>query len=129
MVEKKNYLVVRFPKEEKNMDAKELLNRFYDAKAALWDYLSTHETTYLHLDITDLRDEEWNGMADSSLRWGWNSEEECWNYPDALERDCLEIKSVTIRDGLTFIWYNIAIDESSSWTWVVFANDNVRDGS
>lgn len=111
------------------MNAKELLNRFYDAKAALWEYLSTHETTYLHLDITDLREEEWNGMADHSLRWGWDEEACCWTYPEEVNRDHLEVKSVTIRDGLTFIWYNIVGDDSSNWTWVVFDNDNVRDES
>jgi len=98
------------------MNAKELVDQFQKAKLALWGYLSSEETTYLPLDIYDFRDSIWSGKPTSEhLKWGWDPGTGKWEHKD------VDVVTVVVRDGLTFVWYNDAEDLN----WAVFDNDKV----
>ena len=96
------------------MDANQLIDNFKAAKAALWEYLSTEEDTYLHLDIYDFRHEKWTGDPTSDgLAWGWSESNNDWEYKNVL------VKSVVYKDGLTFVWYS----DGGPSHWAVFSNE------
>jgi len=98
------------------MSAKELLDNFVQAKLALWQYLSSEETTYLPLDVFDLRDLIWSGKPTSEhLKWGFDQASGKW------EGGNVEVNAAVVRDGLTFVWYF----DGDEMHWAVFDNDKV----
>lgn len=105
------------------MSAKELLDALERAKVNLWKYLSSEETTYLPLDIFDLREFWWSGdTAADRLKWGMSTK-------DTGKWECegvTEVHAVIDRDGLTFVWYRDGDDEHGyDIHWAVFDNEKV----
>ena len=99
------------------MNAKELLDALEHAKLNLWKYLSSEETTYLPLDVFDLRDSWWTGKPTTEhLKWGWDKSDGTWEYESVDE-----VVTVIVRDGLTFVWYK----QEGELHWAVFDNDMV----
>lgn len=96
------------------LNANQLVDTLRDAKLALWAYLSSEETTYLPLDVYDLREEYWSCKPTSDdLKWGWKGGDD-WEY----EVD--EVITTVSRDGLTFVWYR----QDDELQWGVFKADN-----
>ena len=99
----------------------DLLDDLKAAKAAVWEYVSSKETTYLHLEVQDFRDDEWTGApATDSFAW-------LWVVPGAAGAGGWEYSRVTVndffvREGLTFVFYQ----DGDSAQWAVFDNANIR---
>lgn len=100
------------------MNANQLLDNFNAAKAALWEYLSTEEDTYLHLDVFDFRQAGWTGVPTTEgLAWSWNIHDDNWEYRNVKVETCV------VKDDLTFVWY----DDGAGMHWAVFSNKKAGD--
>ena len=109
---------MRGTRDEKVVNAGELITNFISAKKALWDYFADDETGALPHEVYDFRDYPWTGIPTSEgLCWGWNGERDTWQHVNA------QVSCVVVRDGLTFIWYSIKEGETR---WGVF--DNSKSG-
>ncbi len=107
--------------QPKNLN--DLLDELHAAKSAVWEYVSSEETTYLHLEIQDFRKDEWTGVpATNSLAWMWAGDDDTYSDHPDWEYTKVIVKDFFVRDGLTFVFY----DDGDGTQWAVFDNAKVR---